>query len=76
MDFFRADLEYAYANLPAQMELKTRADAGAAATILGTSYLYEGKPLIAKVYFNDIINMLKGIMVILCSKMFLKCSMV
>ncbi|WP_366184341.1 RagB/SusD family nutrient uptake outer membrane protein [Flavobacterium ovatum] len=60
MDFFRADLEYAYANLPPKMEPKTRADAGAAATILGTSYLYEGKPLLAKVYFNDIINNVKG----------------
>lgn len=60
MDFFRADLEYAYANLPPKMEPKTRADAGAAATILGTSYLYEGKPLIAKVYFDDIINNVKG----------------
>ena len=60
MDFFRADLEYAYANLPAQMEPRTRADGGAAATILGTSYLYEGNYLKAKDYFNDIINNVKG----------------
>lgn len=58
--FFRDDLEYAYANLPAQMEPKSKVDAGVAATILGTSYLYEGNFDKAKVYFNDIINNVKG----------------
>ncbi|WPR71407.1 RagB/SusD family nutrient uptake outer membrane protein [Flavobacterium sp. NG2] len=58
--FFRADLEYAYANLPAKMEPKSRVDGGAAATILGTSYLYEGNYDKAKEYFNDIINNVKG----------------
>lgn len=58
--FFRADLEYAYANLPAKMEPITRADGGAAATILGTSYLYEGNYDKAKEYFNDVINNVKG----------------
>jgi hypothetical protein len=54
--FFREDLEYAYNNLPGQMEPKTRVDAGAAGTILGMSYLYEGDYLLAKDYFDDIIN--------------------
>ncbi|MCL7762975.1 RagB/SusD family nutrient uptake outer membrane protein [Polaribacter sp. Z014] len=54
--FFREDLEYAYANLPAQFSKKTRVDAGTAATILGTSYLYQGKYAEAKVYFNDVIT--------------------
>lgn len=53
--FFREDLEYAYENLPGQMEPKTRVDAGTAATILGTSYLYEGDYQTAQIYFNDII---------------------
>ncbi|WP_139958683.1 RagB/SusD family nutrient uptake outer membrane protein [Flavicella sediminum] len=55
-DFFRADFEYAYKNLPAQAEEKSRVDAGTAATLLGTSYLYEGKYEEAKVYFEDVIH--------------------
>ena len=54
--FFREDLEYAYANLPAKFSQKTRVTAGTAATILGTSYLYGGKHAEAKVYFNDVIT--------------------
>ncbi|WP_299668262.1 RagB/SusD family nutrient uptake outer membrane protein [uncultured Polaribacter sp.] len=61
MDFFRADLLYAYENLPAQFPQKTKATAGAAATILGTSYLYSASDnpadyQIAKTYFEDVIN--------------------
>ena len=56
IEFFRKDLEYAYTNLPGQMEPKTRVDAGVAGTILGMSYLYEGEFLIAQGYFDDIIN--------------------
>jgi hypothetical protein len=54
--FFRGDLEYAYKNLPAQFEEKTRVDAGIAATILGTSYLYNEEYEKAKIYFDDVIN--------------------
>ncbi|MDO7173170.1 RagB/SusD family nutrient uptake outer membrane protein [Mariniflexile sp. AS56] len=54
--FFRTDLEYAYTNLPGQLEPKTRVDAGTAGTILGMSYLYENDFQTAKTYFNDIIN--------------------
>lgn len=54
--FFRGDLEYAYTNLPGQMEPKTRVDAGAAGTILGMSYLYQNDFANAQTYFDDIIN--------------------
>ena len=60
--FFREDLLYAYENLPAQFETKTRVTAGTAATILGTSYLYtasEGNTAdyqTAKQYLGDVIN--------------------
>ncbi|WP_111709762.1 RagB/SusD family nutrient uptake outer membrane protein [Lutibacter citreus] len=54
--FYRADLEYAYQNLPAQFAEKSRVDGGTAATILGTSYLYEGDYTMAKEYFNDVLN--------------------
>lgn len=54
--FFRADLEYAYDNLPEQGEQASRVDAAVAATILGTSHLYEGEYDIAKTYFEDVIN--------------------
>jgi len=61
MDFFRADLEYAYQNLPATFPEKTRVTAGTAATILGTSYLYSASSnpadyQTAKTYFQDVIN--------------------
>lgn len=61
MDFFRADLEYAYQNLPATFPEKTRVTAGTAATILGTSYLYSASSnpadyQTAKTYFHDVIN--------------------
>ena len=55
-DFFRADLEYAYQNLPAQQEQKTRVSAGLAATILGKSYLYEKDYTTAMTYLSDVIN--------------------
>ncbi|WP_343330707.1 RagB/SusD family nutrient uptake outer membrane protein [Polaribacter staleyi] len=54
--FFREDLEFAYANLPAQGKTIARVDAAVAATILGTSYLYEGKPTEAIPYFKDVIT--------------------
>jgi len=44
MEFFRSDLQYAYDHLPIAYESDAdlgRATKGAAATILGTSYLYE-----------------------------------
>jgi len=61
MDFFRADLLYAYENLPATLPERTRVTAGTAATILGTSYLYSASDnpadyQIAKTYFQDVIN--------------------
>ncbi|WP_139956998.1 RagB/SusD family nutrient uptake outer membrane protein [Flavicella sediminum] len=40
LDFFREDLKYAYENLPAIQEKKTRVSAGLAALVLGKSYLY------------------------------------
>ena len=60
MVFFRADLQYAYDNLPPKMMPVSRVDAGTAATILGTSYLYEGNTLKAAEYFDDIINNVNG----------------
>ena len=60
IDFYRTDLEYAYANLPAKYEdtpfNKGRVTAGAAATILGTSYLYQGAYAEAIPYLNDVID--------------------
>ncbi|MFR9546082.1 MAG: RagB/SusD family nutrient uptake outer membrane protein [Rikenellaceae bacterium] len=45
MAFFRSDLQFAYENLPIEYENRSedlgRVTSGAAATILGTSYLYE-----------------------------------
>ncbi|WP_117883686.1 RagB/SusD family nutrient uptake outer membrane protein [Aureibaculum luteum] len=54
--FFREDLVYAYDNLPAAFDEKSRVDKGVAATILGTSHLYEKEYDQAIVYFDDIIN--------------------
>lgn len=54
--FFREDLKYAFDNLPFAPLAKGRATKGAAATILGTSYLYENQLVDAKFYFNDIIT--------------------
>ena len=60
IEFIRDDLEYAYENLYAKGEYpdndKSRATSGAAATILGTSYLYERKYELAMPYFDDVIN--------------------
>ena len=59
ISFFREDLKYAYENLPARYDAsadKGRATAGAAATILGTSHLYEGQYPEAMNYFNDVIG--------------------
>ncbi len=57
--FFRDDLTYAYKNLPGKWESTSdlgRPTAGAAATILGTSYLYESDYQTAITYFEDVIN--------------------
>ena len=54
--FFRDDLLYAYNNLPHSFDEKSRVDKGVAATILGTSHLYEKEYALAKTYFNDIID--------------------
>ena len=61
MEFFRADLLYAYENLPPTFSDRTRVTAGTAATILGTSFLYSASQnpadyQIAKTYFQDVIN--------------------
>jgi len=56
--FFTADLEYAYANLPAKWVVRDlgRATAGAAAAVLGKSYLYAAEYDKAAVYFKDVIE--------------------
>jgi starch-binding outer membrane protein, SusD/RagB family len=60
IDFIREDLEYAYANLYKKGEYPSndlsRVTSGAAATILGTSYLYELNYTKAMTYFTDVIN--------------------
>jgi len=59
IEFFREDIEYAYAHLPAKWGEKKdlgRVTAGTAATILGTSHLYEEEYEQAMVYFEDVIN--------------------
>lgn len=59
IEFFREDLEYAYMHLPAKWGEKKdlgRVSAGTAATILGTSHLYEEEYEEAMVYFEDVIN--------------------
>lgn len=56
--FFREDIEYAYLHLPAKWDRKVdlgRVTAGTAATILGTSHLYEEEYEQAMVYFKDVI---------------------
>jgi hypothetical protein len=55
-DFFRADLLFAYENLPATFEEKPRVTAGTAATILGKSYLYSEEYTTAMTYLGDVIN--------------------
>jgi len=58
--FIREDLEYAYANLYKNGEYPdndvSKVTSGAAATILGTSYLQELDYVTAMPYFNDVIN--------------------
>ena len=58
--FIREDLEYAYANLYKKGEYPdndvSRVTSGAAATILGTSYLYQLDYNRAMPYFDDVIN--------------------
>ncbi|GIZ08883.1 RagB/SusD family nutrient uptake outer membrane protein [Flavobacterium sp. UMI-01] len=57
LKFFRADLQYAYENLPATKPAeKGRATKAAAATVLGTSYLYEGEHALAEPYFANVIS--------------------
>jgi hypothetical protein len=57
-DFFRSDLKYAVDNLPATINAeKGRINQATAATILGTSYLYEGDDNAkAMFYFNLVIS--------------------
>lgn len=59
LEFIRADLTYAYENLPAQYGANTgnqgRVTKGAAAMILGNSYLGENDFESAKEYYEDII---------------------
>lgn len=58
--FIREDLEYAYANLYMKGEYpdndRSRVTSGAAATILGQSYLNELNYELAMPYFEDVIN--------------------
>lgn len=56
--FFTADLEFAHDNLPAKWDVKNlgRATAGAAAAVLGKSYLYAEDYAKAAEYFEDVIN--------------------
>lgn len=58
--FFRADLLYAFENLPYTYDASTanlgKATKGTAATILGTSYLYENEIDKAKSLFDDVIK--------------------
>lgn len=57
--FFRADLWYAYDNLKPKSQIDEgayRASSGAAATVLGTSYLYEQQYDSAMIMFDDVIN--------------------
>jgi starch-binding outer membrane protein, SusD/RagB family len=58
--FIRDDLEYAYANLYKKGEYPSndlsRVTSGAAATVLGTSYLQELNYNAAMPYFDDVIN--------------------
>lgn len=59
ISFFRKDLEYAHENLPAKYTDVAdigRVTAGAAATILGTSYLYENQIDSAIIMFKDVIE--------------------
>ncbi len=57
-DFFRADLQYAVDNLPTTISSeKGRVNQATAATILGTSYLYEGDDIPkAMINFNKVIS--------------------
>jgi hypothetical protein len=57
--FIREDLEFAYKNLPAKYTEAAdqgRVTAGAAATILGNSYLFEGEYAKASTYYKDVIE--------------------
>ncbi|PWJ57992.1 putative outer membrane starch-binding protein [Dyadobacter jejuensis] len=58
-EFFRQDLEYALANLPYKWTANKdlgRVTAGAAAAVLGQSYLYENDYAKAADYFKDVIE--------------------
>lgn len=60
INFFRSDLKYAYANLPAKYAVANenlgKVTAGSAATILGTSYLYQNQIDSATTVFKDIVE--------------------
>ncbi len=58
-NFYLADLEFAHQNLPPiwnKTKDKGRVTAGAAAAVLGKSYLYDGDYQQAAVYFRDVIE--------------------
>ncbi|MEH0152646.1 RagB/SusD family nutrient uptake outer membrane protein [Limibacter armeniacum] len=57
-EFFLADLQFAYENLPAKWDDKDlgRVTAGAAAAVIGKSYLYQKDYANASVYFKDVID--------------------
>ncbi len=60
LNFFRSDLKYAYANLPAKYPVANenlgKVTAGSAATILGTSYLYQNHIDSATTVFKDLVE--------------------
>ncbi|WP_075590543.1 RagB/SusD family nutrient uptake outer membrane protein [Labilibacter marinus] len=56
IEFFRKDLVYAYDHLDFAYETKGKVTKGAAATILGTSHLYQEEYNEAMVYFDDVIS--------------------
>jgi len=56
ISFFRSDLEYAFEKLPLTFDESGKVTKGTAATILGTSHLYEQEYELAKGYFDKVIN--------------------
>jgi len=56
--FFRKDLKFAYENLPLPSEVTEsgRVTKGTAATILGTSHLYQQEYSEASIYFSEVID--------------------
>ena len=56
IEFFRKDLVYAYENLPYSWDSDGKVTKGTAATILGTSHLYQEEYTEAMKYFDEVIN--------------------